>query len=819
MPLITHRRRTPLPPLALMIIFCFAVFLIAPDRSSGQILPLVTDPITTPELMDYADMLGLSNQQRLSLLSIHDDYKQRYQRFEDGDLRKLEDELLTVAMHFIRDEFNIPPRENLEDLLEQYQRVLTRANSIDRTLFDAMGPVLAEDQLMQLERARTARELKIYGNPVNDLAGEMNGGASVDFSEMLRDFALSADEMELVTPILIEYESSLLLRTRATFKVLMDLATVILDYVEELGLRQMSREEMIQWATNEENLLSLQAKFDEASKPLQTAAYEMSQLNLRTFRRLKPALIAEHYSSLRTQYYQRAFREAYRGPGGWRDRYATALLLEGLSDEQGVDIEAQRADFARREDQLDDRIVGEIESGREYRSFRRLAEMGGDPLEEKKTDYRERRAALAESAETALVAIMGPELFAELDGPGKTSEGLVSEIGEVHTSGGGAGGGGAAGFTIAQEENIDDPFLPPPMTLEHITLLGEHLGLEEDDRLVLETLHEDYLAEFNEVRLSAVEEDDPEATEGEEKPRRRIEEKRGNFDRLAAKDSSFFDDISSLAGVDHQRRIVSAHREIRIRQLQSDLTRQITNNRRGMEEAYIDLADIVCQCNIDAAGSPATAELLNGYTVRLRSLLDERMEAALEVHRKIALAERLREHDEAAYRKMRESLWTSRREAEQKMREVDLKVRAINRDALQSLAGELDDNTIWEVRYGYNRAAYPGIYSDRRSSEKVISAALTEIELTPHQREKIDEIASEYRDGYFRICQRMVELRRKRDFNLMDFQMPSREDIEREIESQRLEFDRDELSERSKLRIRLELTEDQIAEIPGLARR
>jgi hypothetical protein len=235
------------------------------SAASAQLLPLVPDPITTPELMRCADALELSAEQRLQLLSLHDDYKQRYQEFEDRDIRKLQDALLDIAMRFTGGTFSIPEREQLEDLLEQFRRVHARSQTIDGTLFDAIAPMLAEDQLPALERARVSRELATYQAVVFELVHELNQGSGVNLSEYVLTLDCTADELAQTELILPGYERSMLRKARTIYRVLDEATTVILDMIDELGLRGMTPEQMFETFQDEQVQQSLMATFDEAS--------------------------------------------------------------------------------------------------------------------------------------------------------------------------------------------------------------------------------------------------------------------------------------------------------------------------------------------------------------------------------------------------------------------------------------------------------------------------------------------------------------------------------------------------------------------------
>src|SRR5262245_198262 len=191
------------------IVTCLAVLWLALG-ARGQQMPLVPDPITTPELMKYADLIGLSDQQRVGLLTAHDAYKDRYKQFQDRDVKKLRDAVVDIALRFRPGRFSIPPRKELEDIVEQYKRVLNATHAVDGTFFDEVSASLTEEQTVKLQRARIARELAAYHDLVREFAGNFNRGAGVDLTELVRELKLPPEELAPVDPILVEYESATL---------------------------------------------------------------------------------------------------------------------------------------------------------------------------------------------------------------------------------------------------------------------------------------------------------------------------------------------------------------------------------------------------------------------------------------------------------------------------------------------------------------------------------------------------------------------------------------------------------------------------------
>lgn len=800
------------------------VFMAAAAR--GQLIPLVPDPITTPELMGCADALGLSAQQRLQLLSLHDDYKQRYRQFQDQDIRKLQDALLDIVMRFTRGLFSIPQREELEDLLDQYRRVHAKSQTIDRTLFDSIASILAEDQMPALERARTNRALATYQAVVFELVHELNQGAGVNLAELVRGLDCLPDEIAQTDLILPGYEGAMLRKARNIYGVLNEATTVILDTVDELGLRDMTPEEMMGTFQDEQVQQSLMTTFDEASRPLQTAAFELSQLNLTTFHRLLLVLSESNAADLRDRYYRRAYWDAYRGPGAWRDRFRRALELDGLDDSRCNEIAAQRDDFARQDDQLADNLVRTAEASREYRTFSQFSGMQPDKDEERIDMLRERRQALGASADAALNALLGPELTARLDGPDAKEERHSHSVriqqadGTVQTitvEDGEDAGAADREQARAVRRLIDDPLLAPPMEMEDVELLAARLGWGDDETTVLSTLHDDYLEEYDRLRTAPIE-DEPAADE-ERAAADEAEAIWALFEALCDADDRFFDGAGVLAADESPQRLIKRHRAMRRRHVLTNAARKTAWMFSVGDDGFVDLVSIIAHADISDAARTSLQLIEDGYEAQVTPLIRDRLDAARKAHRRMTMARDLRQRGNPAAGRLSEAMMEKWREAQDEARDCNKQIVRINRETLEQVLAKLTDDAAWVLRYEYNREAYPDIFDDDESAEDALAATYRLEDLTPPQRQRVNELASDFRRDYFELSRRMVELRRHRDFDIMSREGPRREDIEREIELARLSYDRDELSARARTHLRLILTEEQVQRTGELKRR
>jgi hypothetical protein len=102
------------------------------------------------------------------------------------------------------------------------------------------------------------------------------------------------------------------------------------------------------------------------------------------------------------------------------------------------------------------------------------------------------------------------------------------------------------------------------------------------------------------------------------------------------------------------------------------------------------------------------------------------------------------------------------------------------------------------------------VFRDDRSADEQLRAASSLPDLSSEQRAQLDGIAVEYRGAYQQLCERMIELSAQgaadegqgfdRDWSAIQ---------ERQRSMETLVFDRNELSDKARSRLRAVLTEEQ----------
>ena len=140
----------------------------------------------------------------------------------------------------------------------------------------------------------------------------------------------------------------------------------------------------------------------------------------------------------------------------------------------------------------------------------------------------------------------------------------------------------------------------------------------------------------------------------------------------------------------------------------------------------------------------------------------------------------------------------------------------LNRSTLARVSEALPADLAGELRRSYDRVAFRNLFDDPRSAEPLLGSALELPDLTAEQREALAESALGYRADYDAVSERMVAVMREASEAGEDRGRNWQRRLERRNKLEKLRFDRGELNERTRRRLRAILNEHQIERIGGL---
>ena len=116
----------------------------------------------------------------------------------------------------------------------------------------------------------------------------------------------------------------------------------------------------------------------------------------------------------------------------------------------------------------------------------------------------------------------------------------------------------------------------------------------------------------------------------------------------------------------------------------------------------------------------------------------------------------------------------------------------------------------------YVKVAYPRIFKDTGDATTMLKAAQAIATLNPQQQGEITRMESQYAKEYWSICESMIAINEEAAFAESTGKLMSQGDMKRSIDEEKLRFQRSELNDRVRMRLRMTLNEDQVKEVPGL---
>jgi len=778
---------------------------------------MFADPINTKTLVQYADRLELSLDQRLALEPMHDAYLDRFRRLRDKDMQAFQDHLLDIAMTFMRNRFAIPERSELELVIQEHQQVESKIAVADRSLFNEIESILDEQQHVKLQRVRKQRRIDAFRTIVLAVGREFNSGARADLVTFVEGLDLSAEETALADPVLITYESALLKRARALNSVIKAATVDILDTVDELGLRDMAPEEMMRLGEDQEFQLTIQTKFDEVSVSFQEAVHDISDLNLKTAREIMKLLTTDNTAELRDRYYKSAYRAVYRSPGAYRRQYSEAAKIESITGELAEQIRIQCDEFVRQDDRLIDDLVDALQDSREYRSMAILNDEGADPFETKLTELKDRRTAHLQRADTTLEALLGPELFAQIADQTSPRKKVAPKEQVVIVDPSGRPERVLPDTELLSDlqshadQQAKDRRLPHPISAGEFKRFTRLSGIGVRDNAVVDLLYQDYREKFDETLYL------PLTVENESEANAPKAEEDGQLDQRLAQlqslDERFFEDVAIMAANDHQSRLVHHLRLLRHRAVYYEIARGYSTF-RGDTRGAVDLVRLVYDAELDEPALVALEPILESYESEAAPPVRARVEVARALDRITRAAQRATESQAAP--RVIQALKEKQQQQRARLFANRSGLTSINEDHLTRILPLLPAKHAVPLRFAYYQQAYPDIYRESREIEKTVASILKLPDLSDDQRYQIDAIEQKFRSRFMEISDEGIALQREQrdESGNASFRMPSRRMIERELQRERLKFDRDEICARAMMHLRRALSKAQAEYIP-----
>ncbi|MHC4650522.1 MAG: Spy/CpxP family protein refolding chaperone, partial [Planctomycetota bacterium] len=445
-------------------------------------------PISSHDLAGWADQLELSGEQRQAIEPFHEEYREAFRKLRDGEI----EQYLQEVGGMMRRGFRGLDKDAIEDSLRKLNRLMTRISLLDDGLFNNMQSVLSDEQVAKLPRVMQARKRQRYRTGATRMAGSANRAARVDMSDLYYGLELAPDQRQAADPLVVQYEDRLTAATEDLYQATTRMFLVVVEALEDAGV---SFESFGGGGPPPADMMNaMRSAWAEATKKPRESAAAISDLNNQTLRRLSEFLPADAASTLRDRYLGRAYPEVPRASQSEALKgFHAALRLPGLSSDLRSDITAMAVQFRGSANQIVDEMVKAVD---EYRN--NAVPFGRDRTQrqeynQKLEGYRERLAGLDRSAVEALEGLLGPDLSQSVKIAAADTT-FEAETPEPAGRDRGREGSSVEEATDAFIAGLGpDPFLPSPITSRDVALYTKRLKLDDNDRFILKSLHEEYV--------------------------------------------------------------------------------------------------------------------------------------------------------------------------------------------------------------------------------------------------------------------------------------------------------------------------------------
>ena len=784
---------------------------------------MLPDPISSRDLEGYARRLQLNEFQRLAIDPLHEQYRAEFRQLREDDIEKL----LKQTTEMTGGGFSVPQRQKVERLLKDMQRAFKKIEHLDGRLFSQMDVVLTDGQRVLMSRVRLARARQRFRNGTMGGGGFGSQAARVDVSEIYAQLELSDQEFADSDPLIAAYERRLTPAIEKLYEATMTMSLDMLDAFEAAGFTEIN---MTDPESAQQMMETMQVIWADLGKNMQEKSAAIAELNRKTLKSVQDRLSPENGRNLRLKYYRVAYPMAPTDPNSAQQRFAAALRLDQLTEDQRQPIADAAQTHQRSHDRITEDVIKFIQDYNEGRSMFDFAfdQEAAQEYREKLRSFSERWVELNESANASLNAQLGPELAAKIDDPRALREVTLAQADS---------GAGAATAEDRSNEQSRDQFgrsFGPAVAISAYELdrYAEKLKLTGEQRAVAQLLHEDYRSKYAEQAKQ-------QAQEVQEKRQALFEAVRGDHrvaasidlqlwtqdaqDRtvkdLDAADEVFFSDFALMLGDDGLTEQLNRLRLARQRRLFG----QRPNRYFGFfgtesNESSVDLSALVDDSELDAVKTEDVDALLQEYEKTITRAFRTRYEVGLAAQRRQTevMAEMMRQQQEGDtdgaiafgmdYRQAMQDI-------SKPVEEADKKITDLNRDTLQEIMAALDDRSARKLRSAYRRAAYPNIYNQANSGEKYLQTALKLPKLTEEQRLTIEIYRVQYQPAYEDLCEQMIEVQPPSLIGGFGDPGAMQEYMQSQQKLQVLQFDRSELNAQARRHLRQILTEEQLLRI------
>ena len=369
--------------------------------------------------------------------------------------------------------------------------------------------------------------------------------------------------------------------------------------------------------------------------------------------------------------------------------------------------------------------------------------------------------------------------------------------------------------------------IPTPIAPSFAKRASTVLGLDESGEMIISAVYDEYRenydSAYDKVKVAGESIQNDSSLSGGSRLRKIRDASKAASQTIALLDTEFFDDLAAVTSLDRESPKLLMLEHHRSRQRLESPTDQFGWS--GGRNAVVDLVDLFIlskeseevSINISPKGREVISNGMQSYHLQIDELYIDLSQARYNLaHMEDAMYLIEDSQDDATNARMAESMQHRWRDAFIAIRDATKAIVSKNQGVMESILGNLQEDDYWVIRMKYVRTAYPDIFKDSRDASTMLTAAIAIQNLDPSQRSTLEQLSSSYKYDYWNLSEEMVVNRQSDSESESGEKFFTQEDIRREIRLETLRFERRELNDRVRMRLRMTLNEEQIKEVPGL---
>ncbi len=832
--------------LALLALLCTTT--VCPAQGTSGVFP---EPMDWQAFQKLAQPLALSNDQLEAMEPVHEQYLREMMALRDGTIAEFIEE--EGSLHLPGPGLDV---EQAEARADDFRSIHRRLATIERSFFDGIAPGLGPGQLERLQVARDWRHRQRL----------------LESSWPWNRFTPSMDRIQLELRPLVPWDR---IDAESASAVEQDLATWeqqrtrLAQQLFEQRLKGWSREKELEQELGPIRMGDMEADPEESWQQYRDEqlrrhreAYEgalKTTNKLRSHTRSGVRTISSHLPERVSRDLTWAYwKKAYGRSGGMDFRRILSNTIEAPPADD-VDVAALESLLAEHDagirPHMDEiaRLIEEDDDTRGATFFYSVEETEESPLGVAHSEMRKRNITTARRFQ----GILGghtPDgisrwlaMLDERGDPGSTTPSAEAEMSVAISIGTDEGlfdedEAVLMGTTVGEMNEMMEMFgsAPDPLSDDELDMLVADLRIDQDGREVVDVLFETYLRDAEELRS------DFRTSQQQSMMRMATDAERGggmtadpetimDFDRqmkqlvedaqigMKQLDDQLFDDLVLAIERAEDQVILDWYRMSRERERTgggSMMSNVMVRMEGGMNQGWtVNVFKLVAGIELEPDERRRVLDALAGWhrpateLVQRNAALDDRVAGFMN---QMIVAQSVGFDDEGMekIRDVVEEMTAVQEEQEQVKQELLER----NRAGVGAMIDVMSNENGIRLRNAFRMASFPAVYEDPHAMTDALLAASRLDELDDQARGAIYELQQEYDARYGTYCGQIVEIfERMPPLRTAGFSMEHIEEREADRrEADRIRFERDDYSDKTRDKLRNLLTAEQVTAIGGL---